>query len=310
MEEYFLTKKQNDVIMLWRNSSSVIIGYNQNAIEEIDVDYVKEHGIPVIRRQSGGGAVFHDLGNINFSVIHAMEENDFSNYAKFTAPICDFLQRLGVDARLQGRNDLCIDGMKFSGNAQAVKNGRIMHHGTILYNANVEHLAKALKPKPAKIESKGIKSVRSRITNVANHLPEVMSAEEFYHRLAEFFLAETEGMTEYRLTAEDIAAVNQLVEEKYGLWEWNFGSSPKYNMQKSEYLPCGLVEVSLRVSRGSIEDIHIYGDFFGTADKSEIETALKGIPHRPEDVRTALEHFDLQNYIYGISPEQLINLLF
>lgn len=309
MEEYFLVNKQEEVIMLWRNSSSVIIGYNQNAIEEIDTDYIKEHRIPVIRRQSGGGAVFHDLGNINFSVIHALGEHDFSNYAKFTAPICNFLQQLGVDARLQGRNDLTIDGMKFSGNAQAVKNGRIMHHGTILYNANVEHLAGALRPKPAKIESKGIKSVRSRITNVADHLPEMMEAEAFYHRLAAYFLAENEGLTEYHLTTEDISAVNRLVEEKYGRWEWNFGSSPKYNLSRSGCFPSGIVEVNLQVRQGQIEDIHIYGDFFGTCDKAELEEALTGVSHREETIRAALAGFDLPAYIHGITTEQFMELL-
>lgn len=309
LEEYFLVNRNEDVIMLWRNSSSVIIGYNQNAIEEVDVDYVKKHDIPVIRRQSGGGAVFHDLGNINFSVIHVLEAGDFSNYEKFTAPICSFLQQLGVDARLQGRNDLVIDGMKFSGNAQAVKGGRIMHHGTIMYNADVEHLTKALRPRPVKIESKGIKSIRSRVTNVADHLPTKMSADEFFSRLVRYFLTAAEGITEYRLTAADILAVNRLVEEKYGLWEWNFGRSPNYNMQKSAYLACGLVEVSLRISRGFIEDIRIYGDFFGIADKAELETALTGTVHRPDQIRSALEPFDLQNYIYGITPEQFIDLL-
>lgn len=308
MEEYFLTIKKQDVIMLWRNAAAVIIGYNQNAIEEIDSDYVRQQQIPVIRRQSGGGAVFHDLGNVNFSVIHALGEDDFSNYAKFTEPICRFLEKLGVQAQLRGRNDLTIDGMKFSGNAQAVKNGRIMHHGTILYNANVEHLAGALKPKAVKIESKGIKSVRSRITNVADHLEDPPSADEFFRLLAEFFLNETEGLTEYQLTAEDTAAIEHLVVEKYGRWEWNFGSSPRYNMHKFGRFASGIVEVNLWVVKGKIEEIHIFGDFFGTADKEELEMKLKGLPHRQEAIMDALAEIDLEAYIHGITMAEFLDL--
>jgi len=308
MEEYFLTIKKQDVILLWRNAASVIIGYNQNAIEEIDIDYVQQNNIPVIRRQSGGGAVFHDLGNVNFSVIHKLGEGDFSNYGKFTAPICTFLQSLGVCAELSGRNDLTIEGMKFSGNAQAVKNGWIMHHGTILYNANVEHLAKALKPKPAKIQSKGIKSVRSRITNVADHLNEPPEADEFFRQLAAFFLNETDGITEYKLTGEDIAQINRLVEEKYSRWEWNFGSSPKYNLHNTERFDSGIVEVSLQVSKGIIEDIHIFGDFFGTADKAGLEDHLRGVLHQREAIEKALDEIDLSAYIHGVSASDLIAL--
>lgn len=308
LEEYALTRMERELIILWRNAASVIIGRNQNAVEEMDMDYVRTHGITVIRRQSGGGAVFHDLGNINYTVIHRLGEDDFSNYHKFTAPICAFLRTLGVDARLEGRNDLLIDGMKFSGNAQAVKNGRIMHHGTILFNADVTQLAGALRPRPAKIASKGIKSVRSRVTNVAEHLPEPMAVEEFFDRLANYFRQETGQIGEYELTPEDIAAVNCLVEEKYGLWEWNIGRSPAYNFERSARFPFGIVDLRLEVKDGVIVMASLFGDFFGVRDKAALEQRLCGVRHDRATVREALADIDLALYIHGITREQLLNL--
>lgn len=308
LEEYALTRMEREMILLWRNAAAVIIGRNQNAVEEMDMDYIREHGITVIRRQSGGGAVFHDLGNINYTVIHKMGEDDFSNYRKFTAPICAFLQTLGVDAQLSGRNDLTIDGMKFSGNAQAVKNGRIMHHGTILFSADVAHLAGALRPRPAKIESKGVKSVRSRVTNVAGHLPAPMAVEEFFDRLADYFRRNTQGLGEYELTGQDIAAVGALVEEKYGTWEWNFGRSPAYNFEKSARFPFGIVDMRLQVRDGAIENAAIFGDFFGVQDKAALERRLRGVRHDRAAILAAVQGVDLQQYIHGITREQFLDL--
>lgn len=306
LEEYALTGMDRDIIMLWRNESSVIIGRNQNAVEEMDMDFVREHGITVIRRQSGGGAVFHDLGNINYTVIHALGEDDFSNYRKFTAPICEFLRGLGVDARLEGRNDLLIGGAKFSGNAQAVKGGRIMHHGTILFDADVTRLVGALKPKAAKIESKGVKSVRGRVTNVAEHLPQPMTVEQFFERLAAFFGERTDG--QYQLTDADTAAVWTLVEEKYGTWEWNIGCSPAYGYDRSERFPFGVVDVRLSVEDGIIREARIFGDFFGILEIAELEARLTGVRHEAASVREALGGLNLDHYIHGIAVEQLLSL--
>ena len=307
LEEYVLTRTTLDVIMLWRNKASVIIGRNQNAIEEMDMDFVRENGIIVIRRQSGGGAVFHDLGNINFTVIHGLGKNDFSNYEKFTAPVREFLQGLGVRATLAGRNDLVIDGAKFSGNAQAVKGERIMHHGTILYNANVEWLSGALKPKQAKIESKGIKSARERVTNVYEHLSEPMSVERFFDMLSDFFLARSDGL--YELTDADIAATGELVEKKYSAWEWNIGHSPKYSHRKSERFTSGMIEVCLTVTDGVIRDTRIFGDFFSARELFELEARFNGIRHDDKEaLREALNGIELNDYISGITPDEFLSL--
>ncbi|MCL2617239.1 MAG: lipoate--protein ligase, partial [Defluviitaleaceae bacterium] len=210
LEEYLLTQTNLELIMLWRNSRSVIIGNNQNTVEEIDADYVREREIAVVRRLSGGGAVFHDLGNINYTIIHKNNNNNFGGYAAFTAPVCAYLKTLGVNAEFSGRNDLVIDGKKFSGSAQAVKNGRIMHHGCILFDADFGDLALSLRPKTEKIESKGIKSVRSRVTNVALHLASPMPPEDFYSGLARYFQNNAEKLEEYELSPKDIAAAKAL----------------------------------------------------------------------------------------------------
>lgn len=308
LEEYLLTQTDFDVIMLWRNSKAVIIGNNQNAFEEVNVDYVRDHNIAVIRRLSGGGAVFHDPGNINFTVIHALGGEDFSNYAKFTAPICEFLHTLGVGAKLEGRNDLVIDGMKFSGNAQAVRNNRILHHGTILYDADFGALAGSLKPRDAKIAGKGIKSVRARVTNVASHLKDPMPPEEFFERLAGYFRGNAGDITEYTLAEADIVGTERLVDEKYSKWEWNFGKSPDYTYEKSAKLECGLIDLRLKASGGVIEEARIFGDFFGMRDKSELEAALTGVRHDREAVGRAIEKFDLHQYIHGISRDELLDM--
>lgn len=306
LEEYLLVQMDLDIIMLWRNAKSIIIGNNQNAMEEMDIDYVKENHIPVLRRQSGGGAVFHDLGNINFTIIHTMGKDDFSNYEKFTAPVCDFLNTLDVEAKLEGRNDLVIEGMKFSGNAQAVKGQRIMHHGTILYNADFGDLAKSLRPRGSKITSKGIKSIRSRVTNVSSHMGNPMTVKTFFHRLTEYFRERTEG--EYQLNQADITAVNQLVEEKYGKWEWNFGASPFYTYEKEIRLSIGSIDLRLHVENGIIHHSYIYGDFFGILDKCELEQKLIGLPHEKEKIRIALEGFDIDSYIRGITLDSFLSL--
>lgn len=308
LEEHALTAMDIDLIMLWRNEKAVIIGRNQNAAEEIDSDFVRENNIAVIRRQSGGGAVFHDLGNVNFTVINAAAEGDFSNYEKFTAPIVDFLRGMGVGARLEGRNDLVIGGMKFSGNAQAMRNGRIMHHGTILYNADFGNLAKALRPRGAKIESKGIKSVRSRVTNVAAHLESPPPVGEFFASLAGYFRQSVAGLLPYELSQADIAATKKLVAEKYGSWEWNFGSSPAYNYEKARKFPFGLVELRLQVENGVIAGCRIFGDFFGLRELGPLEEALCGARHDRLSVESALAALPIGEFIQGAAAADLLEL--
>ncbi|MDR1651126.1 MAG: lipoate--protein ligase [Synergistaceae bacterium] len=309
LEEHVLEEMDGEFIMLWRSSPSVIIGANQNTAEEIDAEYVRKNGIPVIRRQSGGGAVFHDLGNVNFTIIRGMKGGDFSNYALFTAPVIEFLAALGVRAELSGRNDLVIDGAKFCGNAQAVRRGRIMHHGCILYSADLTPLGRALRPPDDKLESHSVKSVRKRVTNIASHMADPIPVEEFFSRLSLFFMDHIGGMTLYALTREDIAATERLVREKYSTWEWNFGMSPPYNVKRRKRYEFGTVEAVLFVEGGVISDVRLFGDFFGLRDKSELENRMKNVRCDRPSLEAALSGTDVGDYIKGMTAEDLLPLI-
>jgi lipoate-protein ligase A len=309
LEEYALTQMEEELIILWRNSKAVIIGRNQNTVEEVNLDYVREHGIVVIRRLSGGGAVFHDLGNINYTVINVMTQ-DFGAYEKFTAPVCAYLKTLGVNACPEGRNDLFIDGRKFSGSAQTVKKGRIMHHGCILFSADLNGLGKALKPKTEKIESRGIKSLSRQVTNVCEHLPTPMTPEVFLDGMADYFRDHVEGLYNYILTPQDTVLTHKLAAEKYSNWEWNFGQSPEYNWGNSKRYPFGTVDVRLEVKQGVIRDIRIFGDFFGMRDKEALEDCLRGVRHERKAIAGALKGLDLRQYIHGIHSRELLDLLY
>ena len=309
LDEYLLTRFPGEVIALWRNGPSVIIGKNQNALEEIDLDFVRSRQIPVVRRLTGGGAVFHDLGNLNYTLVQPCGTGDFNNYAKFTKPIVDFLATLGVEAALSGRNDLLVDGQKFSGNAQAVRGGHILHHGTLLFSADLSRLAGALRPQAIKLESKGVKSVSSRVTNLAGHLPAPMEVEEFLERLRTYFLQTVSGLTPCTLTAAWSAAVDDLCREKYRSWDWNFGAAPRYTWSRAIKFPFGLVDARLDVDHGIIRSAALYGDYFGRLDSAGLAGRLVGLPHRREDLLPVLQTIPLWDYIAGCGPEDLLALL-
>lgn len=309
-EEFLLDYFKEPVIMLWRNAPAVIIGRNQNALEELNLDFAKEHSIAVVRRLTGGGAVFHDLGNINFTMIVPHCQEQWNDYAGFCAPVLEFLRSIGVYAAFSGRNDMTIDGLKFSGNAQTVRNGRMMHHGTLLYSADLSRLSGVLKPKEAKISSKGIKSVRSRVINIAEKLEAPFSAEEFMNRLFAFFLQS--GGTDsriYNFAPKDKEKIECLAKDKYHTWEWTIGNAPKYNFEKSHKFEFGLVEVRLDTEKSIIKSCRIQGDFFGVFEVSLLEQKLCSIPHTREAIEKVLSGVCISDYISHMTTEQLIDLM-
>ena len=306
MEEYLLKNSTEDLFILWRNKPSVIVGKNQNTLSEINLEYVKENSIPVVRRQSGGGAVFHDLGNINFTFI-SNNNNSFSDFKKFTQPIIDLLKTMGLDATFSGRNDLLIDGKKFSGNAQYNYRNKVMHHGTLLFSSQITDLSNALKVKSIKFEGKGIKSVKSRVTNISEHLDTKMSVLEFKDLIMNYMASIDSDNKLYTLTKEDIDGIEKLVEKKYNTWEWNFGNSPKYSFSNELKYPGGNVEFNLEINKGVISKIKFFGDFFGKEDIENLEILLSGVKHKEESLREILSNIDINNYLLGADMDILIS---
>lgn len=313
LEEYALKNLaiNDDIILLWQNEPSVIIGRNQNAIEEVNTNYIKKHNIHVVRRISGGGAVYHDFGNLNFTFITNNLKDNLNNYRKFATPVINALNFLGVPAEFSGRNDIIVDGKKISGNAQSYYQNRMFQHGTILFDADLEMVANVLQVHFDKIASKGIKSNRSRVTNIKPYLNKEISISEFKTYLLHFFL-ETDDINSktYQLTATDYKNIQTLCDEKYSTWEWNFGESPEFSLQKSNRYPGGKIEFYLNVKDGIILECKIFGDFLGKRDINELATLLTNIPYREEVIKDILNKVPIEEFFYNISSDDIIDCLF
>ncbi|MDX8343445.1 lipoate--protein ligase [Rossellomorea sp. YZS02] len=311
IEEYAL--KNLDInesyLLFYINEPSIIIGKNQNTVEEINTDYVEKQGLHVVRRLSGGGAVYHDLGNLNFSFITKDDGESFHNFKKFTEPVVTALHKLGVKAELSGRNDIIAEGRKISGNAQFSTKGRMFSHGTLLFDSEMENVVSALRVKKDKIESKGIKSIRSRVANISEFLSEKMTIEEFRSTLLDFIF-DGSDVEEYVLTEEDWKNIHALSKERYQNWDWNYGKSPKFNLQHSHRFPVGSIDVRLEVNKGKIENCKIYGDFFGVGNVDDIEEKLIGTRYERKDIAGALEGVDIQHYFGNVTKEEFVDLVY
>ncbi|MCC8025003.1 MAG: lipoate--protein ligase [Clostridium sp.] len=310
LEQYVFDRLsgREDFFILWQNANSIIIGKHQNTMEEINAAFVKEHDIQVVRRLSGGGAVYHDLGNVNFTFISRHEGEGF-DFSTFCRPVLKALKSLGVDGELSGRNDMTIEGRKFSGNSQYVKQGRVMHHGTIMYDSDLEMVSKSLKVPEDKFQSKGLKSVRARVTNVKPHLSKPVSTKEFMDCLRSFMFEEYD-IVPYHLTEEDMAEIGELQREVYEKWDWNYGESPACRVRKRRRVEgVGQIEVWMDIENGIIQKMEFYGDYFGNRDASELSDLFTGARLLEEEIMERLGRIEIQEYISNISPEGFCSIL-
>ena len=311
LEEYVFEQMPRDreYLLLWQNKNAIIVGRHQNTLAEINTEFVRSRGIQVIRRLSGGGAVYHDLGNLNYSFIVDAQPGQQVDLRRFCEPVAAALRDMGADAEVSGRNDILVDGQKISGNAQYVRQGRVMHHGTILFDSDLSVLGQALQVDPAKIQAKGVKSVRSRVTSVRTHLARPMTLAQFREALVSKLLKDL-SFTRYELTDEDIAAVEALRRERYDTWEWNYGASPACSvLRKQRFEGCGTVEAHIQLDGGRIQKIQFYGDFFSTVEPEALSQRLTGCRLEREDLSRALSGCPVADYFTGLNGGQLTALL-
>lgn len=303
LEETVFRTAQEDVFMLWQNAPSIIVGRNQATLREIDVAFVQQHDLPVVRRMTGGGAVYHDLGNLNYSFVEVGAQQHFGDYARYAAPMLEALRALGIDAHLQGRNDLVVEDKKISGNAQWALKGRMLHHGTLLVHADLSVLARALRPDRHKIQSKGIVSTAARVANLKDFIPsltvDVLKEALFAHMGSK---AERMPICEHVLQA-----ARALQKQTYDAWTWNYGASPLYTHEKSLQTEAGRVVVQLTVQQGIIEDVHITGDFMSGLDTLPVHLALCGVRHEEDALKNAIE--PLTELPANLTKEVFVSLL-
>ena len=301
-EEYFLRNFKEDIFMLWQNEPSIIIGKHQNTLAEVNLNYINEHQIPVVRRITGGGTVFHDLGNINFTFIKNIIGEDLVDFKRFTYPIIEVLKSLGIPAKHEGKNDIRINGLKCSGNAEHVFRNRVLHHGTLLFSSDLSSLGETLKSKEDKYTSKAVKSNRSDVTNISDHLKQPLRIDQFIELVNQYLIVHYPDTQIYKLTEQDLLSIETLVTKKYKTWEWNFGYSPSYQY-KNEINNLGC---TLEVKNGIIIDASII-NLKTMVNFESLEKEIIGIKHQKKElIEFLLSKYHLDN----VTVTELLELLF
>lgn len=319
-EQYLMNadKMTPPFMLFYIEKPCIIVGRNQNTMEEINQQYCEKHNITITRRLSGGGAMYQDLGNMCFSFIVPSDTQKFGDFKSLVKPVVDALHAMGaVGAKVTGRNDIVIDGKKFSGNAMYSRGGKTFSHGTLMYNMKADDVADALHVAKDKIASKGIKSVRSRVTNIMPYLkPEYqnLSTEEFRDELIRRIfktdtVKEAYAKHAYKLDDADNQAIAKICDDLYMNWDWVYGKSPDFTVKRRKHFDGGTIDARFMVEHGRITSCKIYGDFFGTKLVEDLQEALKGVKYAGPAIKEVLNEFDLNDYFVGIPPEKVINLL-
>lgn len=309
LEDYLLNEaEEDDYVFFYIHKPSIIVGKYQNTIEEVNKDFIDDNNIIVARRLSGGGAVYHDHGNLNFSFVHKASKKDVNDFKKFTKPVVDALKDLGLNAHLSGRNDILIDDKKISGNAQYFTNNRLLHHGTLLYDSEMSNLVKSLKVRDLKIKSKGIKSVKSRVANIADFLNDTLPIEDFRDYLLKSFY-KSKDIEKYELDEKALTYIENKVKEQFSTWDWNWGKSPDYEIQKIEKFPFGILDTRIDVKDGKISKCKIYGDYFSKKDISNLENSLIGLKYDKNELLKNQNVIKIDDYFTDFDFEEYINYL-
>lgn len=309
-EEVLLRSRSENYFLLYRNEPSIVVGKHQNALAEINLPYIKEKGIVVARRISGGGTVFHDLGNLNFAFFTSGREGELVDYRTHTLPIIHAMKKLDLEVTLGKRNELLLGNQKISGTASHVYKRRVLHHGTLLFSSQMDDLSLALKVKPGKFEDRAVKSIRSEVTNIRDHLVDKMDVLDFQNLIFGTILDNMDQATNYQYSKQDLHEINKLKESKFSSWEWNFGYSPKYQFSKALRFGSGKIALHMNVIKGIIQEVNIEGDFHGVKDINALEEVLVGTIHDPETIRMRLSGIRVEDYIAGLENEQLLSGMF
>ena len=308
LEQFVLeNRREGDWLLLWQNANTVVVGLNQNTAEEVDPAFVEAHGITVVRRMTGGGAVYHDLGNLNYSFITDVGDMKTLSVLRFTEPVCRALAAMGVEAETSGRNDILVDGKKVSGVAQRIVNGRILHHGTLLFDSNPEMISGALHADPAKFQSKSVKSVRSRVGMLRDYLAPGTDLRQFWARILQELAPQ--GIQRETLTDAELAQIRILAEKKYRNWTWTWGRSPDYQVRRSSRFPGGTLDLRMNVHQGRITDIVFYGDFMATTSQSALMEALCDVRLERAELDTVLDQFELTSIFGEITKDEILSLI-
>ncbi len=305
----YLLKELNlndDVFLFWRTVPTLMIGKHQNTIEEINYDYVKEKKICVVRRITGGGTIYTDPNGWQFSYIikKPFMNIDFTEYVK---PVINALAQQGIEASYNDRNDIYIKGKKISGNSQYCDEQCGLHHGSILFNTDLDELVRAITVSDDKIISKGIKSVRERVTNIKDYFDREINSIAFKNLIVNEILKNNEKR--YILTLNDIDRVNEIRNQKFKSWEWNYGKSPKFNIIKSKRCKGGKIEFHLNIKKGYIAECKIYGDFFCKGDINYVSKALEGCFYKEENIRAILKEINAESIFYKFSIDELVSCM-